>query len=175
VSRLIPENSLEAMLRGFAQSKTTKKLIVVGGATYRDAFHARLEEIASSDSRIQLVGAIYDQTLLKELWCNCYSYLHGHSVGGTNPALLRAMGYASCVLARDTVFNREVLEDTGRYFSHDAASVASLIDEVDSKPLHATELRERAVARAASRYAWEPIADAYEDLFESVVADPSRR
>jgi glycosyltransferase involved in cell wall biosynthesis len=175
VSRLIPENSLEAMLSGFARSKTTKQLIVVGGATYRDAFHTRLEEIAASDPRIQLIGAMYDQTLLKELWCNCHAYLHGHSVGGTNPALLRAMGYGSCVLARDTVFNREVLEDTGRYFSHDAESVASLIDEVDSRPSYASELRARAVARAASRYAWEPIVDAYEDLFESVVADPSRR
>jgi glycosyltransferase involved in cell wall biosynthesis len=175
VSRLIPENSLEAMLNGFARARTTKQLIVVGGATYRDAFHTRLEGIAASDARIRLIGATYDQTLLKELWCNCYAYLHGHSVGGTNPALLRAMGYGCCVLARDTVFNREVLEDAGLYFSHDAASIAALIDDVDSRRSYAHALRERAVARAASRYAWEPIADAYEDLFEAVVANPSRR
>ncbi|HEX3868271.1 MAG TPA: glycosyltransferase [Gemmatimonadaceae bacterium] len=170
VSRLIPENSLEAMLGGFRRSRTKRRLIVVGGATYRNAFHERLEHIVAGDERMQLVGAIYDQTLLKELWCNCYAYMHGHSVGGTNPALLRSMGYGSCVLARDTIFNREVLEDAGRYFAHDADSVAALIDELDADESHADALRRRAVARAEDRYAWEPIVDAYENLFRSVVS-----
>ncbi len=170
VSRLIPENSLEAMLDGYRRTRTDKPLVVVGGATYRDAFHRRLEAIAAADPRIRLVGAIYDQHLLKELWCNCYAYLHGHSVGGTNPALLRAMGYGACVLARDTVFNREVLGDTGRYFPHDAQVIASLIDGLDADEREVESLRWRAVARAAERYAWEPIVDAYEDLFRAVAA-----
>ena len=25
---------------------------------------------------------------VKELHCNCYAYIHGHMMGGTNPALL---------------------------------------------------------------------------------------
>jgi glycosyltransferase involved in cell wall biosynthesis len=170
VSRLIPENSLEIMLEGFRQSRTTKRLVVVGSANYRDAFHRRLEELARGDDRIQLVGHVHDQALLKELWCNCYAYMHGHSVGGTNPALLRAMGYGSCVLARDTVFNRETLGDAGRLFAPDAASVSRLIDETDASPGYADALRTRAQARVAEYYRWDSIVDQYEALFLSSAA-----
>lgn len=175
VSRLIPENSLEVMLHGFRRSRTPKQLIVVGGANYRDAFHARLRDIAASDDRIRLVGHVHDQALLTELWCNCCAYLHGHSVGGTNPALLRAMGYGSCVLALDTVFNREVLADTGRFFANDAPAVTTLLDEIDADPDQAATFRERAPRRILERYTWEQITDAYDGLFRSVVSGSSRQ
>jgi glycosyltransferase involved in cell wall biosynthesis len=168
VSRLIPENSVEAMLEGFHRSRTTRSLIVVGGANYRDAFHARLQQIADGDARIRLVGHVHDQALLKELWCNCSAYLHGHSVGGTNPALLRAMGYGSCVLALDTVFNREVLADAGRFFAKDVTEIARLIDDVDANPESVAVLRERGPARIRERYTWEGIVDGYERVFREV-------
>jgi glycosyltransferase involved in cell wall biosynthesis len=168
VSRLIPENSLEVMLEGFRRSRSRRALVVVGNATYRDAFHRRLNDIAASDERIKLVGGVHDQAVIKELWCNCYAYLHGHSVGGTNPALLRAMGYGACVLARDTEFNREVLGDAGRYFTNDAWSVAALIDEMDRAALG--ELRARGPARIRERYTWDRIVDQYDALLQRVVA-----
>ncbi|MEP6491297.1 MAG: glycosyltransferase [bacterium] len=168
VSRLIPENSLEAMLEGFQRSRTTKQLIVVGGANYRDAFHARLRDIAAADARIRLVGHVADQTLLTELWCNCYAYLHGHSVGGTNPALLRAMGCGSAVLARDTVFNREVLGETGKFFAHEPEAVRSMVDAIDGAPHEAAALRDLAPRRVLERYTWEQIAAAYDRVFRSV-------
>ncbi|MEO8621859.1 MAG: glycosyltransferase [bacterium] len=167
VSRLIPENSLVAMLEGFRRSHTTRKLIVVGSANYADAFHAKLREIAQSDPRIVMVGHVHDQAVLKELWCNARAYLHGHSVGGTNPALLRAMGYGCCVLALDTVFNREALGDTGLFFSN-AVSVGALVDEVDAWSGETAALGERASARILERYTWEKITDQYERLFVSV-------
>jgi glycosyltransferase involved in cell wall biosynthesis len=178
VSRLIPENSLEVMLDGFRRSATTRRLIVVGAANYRDAFHTRLREIGDSDDRIELVGQISDQHLLKELWCNCYAYLHGHSVGGTNPALLRAMGYGSCVLARDTVFNAEVLgtpNGAGLLFANDAESVAALIDRVDTHADLAQRHRELAPQRIAERYTWERIVDEYEALFLDVTGARAAR
>lgn len=169
VSRLIPENSLVAMLEGFRRSRTTRRLVVVGSANYADAFHARLRAIAASDARIVMVGHVHDQAALKELWCNCHAYLHGHSVGGTNPALLRAMGYGCCVLALDTVFNREVLAETGRYFA-DSASVATLVDAVDTSADEAAALGERASDRIRKWYTWVGIVDQYERLFERVAA-----
>jgi glycosyltransferase involved in cell wall biosynthesis len=170
VSRLIPENSLEVMLQGFERSVTAKPLLVVGGANYDDDFHRRLRAIAARDERIRLVGQIHDQQTLKELWCNCYAYLHGHSVGGTNPALLRAMGYGSCVLALDTVFNREVLADAGCFFARDMDSVARLVDSVDCAPEVAAGYRRRAPRRIGDHYSWDSVVDQYEALFMSVAA-----
>jgi glycosyltransferase involved in cell wall biosynthesis len=170
VSRLIPENTLEEMLEGFRRSRSVKKLLVVGGATYHDAFHVRLRALADADPRIQLVGHVSDQALLRELWCNCYAYLHGHSVGGTNPALLRAMGDGACVLALDTVFNREVLGDCGRFFSADPESIRALIEEIETNPNLAEGFRRNAPARIAQNYSWGKITDQYERLFLSLDA-----
>ncbi len=168
VSRLIPENSLETMLAGFARSRTQRRLVVVGDANYRDAFHDRLWRIAGGDERMRMVGRISDQTLLKELWCNAYAYLHGHSVGGTNPALLRAMGYGSCVVARDTVFNREVLGDAGVYFT-DADSVTKLIDDVDVDAGRVERLRQLGPQRIRERYTWEHVVDEYDRVLRAAV------
>jgi glycosyltransferase involved in cell wall biosynthesis len=164
VSRLIPENSLEDMLRGFSKSSTRRKLVVVGDANYRHGFHERLRQLAASDSRIQMVGRVSDQALLKELWCNAYAYLHGHSVGGTNPALLRAMGHGCCVIARDTVFNREVLGD-GPLFFTDADSVTRAVDAVDMDAARVEQLRRLGPRRITERYTWTRVVDEYERVF----------
>lgn len=166
VSRLVPENSLDLLLDAYRQSRTARPLLVVGDANYRDAFHRRLRTLAASDARIRLVGGVYDQSLLEELWCNCTAYLHGHSVGGTNPALLRAMGCGACVLALDTVFNREALGDAGLYFPANAADIARQLDRIDGSPLLADDYRRRAPLRVAAQYTWERITDQYETLFE---------
>ncbi|MEP6729982.1 MAG: glycosyltransferase [bacterium] len=169
VSRLVPENSLLEMLSGFTRSRTTRRLIVVGRATYDDAFHDELRSLAANDARISLVGHVSDQAVLKELWCNCYAYLHGHSVGGTNPALLRAMGYGCCVIARDTIFNREVLGTAGEFF-RDGAAVTTLVNDLDPSEAHVALLADAARVRVAERYSWEGIADAYERLFVNVTS-----
>jgi glycosyltransferase involved in cell wall biosynthesis len=162
------------MLEGFRRTATRKPLVVVGGATYADAFHQRVRSIAQRDPRIRLIGQICDQQTLKELWCNCYAYLHGHSVGGTNPALLRAMGYGCSVLALDTVFNREVLADTGGFFAPQAESVAGAIEALERD--HATVERNRydAPRRIHDRYSWERIVDQYEALFVDVASRGAR-
>jgi len=169
VSRLIPENSLEAMLSGFVRSRTKRRLVVVGDANYQGAFHDSLERIAASDARVQMVGRISDQRLLKELWCNAYAYLHGHTVGGTNPALLRAMGYGSCVVARDTVFNREVLGDDGAYFA-DAESLTRLLDDLDVDADRAARMRRLGPARIKERYTWDHVVDEYDRVLRAAVS-----
>ena len=166
VSRLIPENSLEQMLDGFTRSASARQLLVVGGANYEDAFHQRLRAIAERDARIRLLGQITDQDVLRELWCNAHVYLHGHSVGGTNPALLRAMGYGRCVLALDTVFNREVLVDRGRFFT-DAASLAVVLNELDTTPDVVKNFGAQARERVREHYDWDAIADRYESVLRA--------
>lgn len=168
VSRLIPENSLEAMLAGFTRSASRRRLVVVGDANYRDTFHERLQAIAGGDERVMMVGRVSDQQMLKELWCNAYAYLHGHSVGGTNPALLRAMGYGSCILARNTVFNREVLGDGGLFFD-DSAGVTRLIDELDADLARVEGLRLLGPPRIEACYSWEHIVSEYDRVFRAAV------
>ncbi len=164
--RLVPENYADIIIQGFIETKSSKRLLIVGGANYESPFHQRLRELATE--RVVFAGHIHDQSLLKELYCNCFAYLHGHSVGGTNPSLLRAMGNGACVLAHDTVFNREVLSNAGLYFAKDPKDVAVLIRRVEDDPELVAELRKRAPQRIREHYTWDKVAAEYDELFAEV-------
>ena len=90
------------------------------------------------------------------------TYLHGHSVGGTNPSLLRAIGAGAAVIAFDVDFNREVLGGAGRYFAT-ADDVAALVDDAEAEPrrIRAAGKRAREWPRG---YDWDDVAAGYEEL-----------
>ncbi|MGA7206357.1 MAG: DUF1972 domain-containing protein, partial [Specibacter sp.] len=90
VARFEPENNLEKIIRGYVLSGAEHPLIVVGSAPYA-AEHLRLLH-SLGDHRVRFLGSLWDQELLNQLYANALMYWHGHSVGGTNPSLLRAMG-----------------------------------------------------------------------------------
>ena len=166
-SRLIPENHADLIIEGFLSAGSSRKLVIAGGANYDSPFHRRLKELATPD--VIFTGHIHDQAVIKELHCNCFSYLHGHSVGGTNPSLLKAMGYGNSILALDTVFNREVLADTGLFFTKSSGDLARVIRLVESDDGLVKDLRLRGPARIRAEYTWEKVAAQYDQLFREVV------
>ena len=172
-SRLIPENHADLIIEGFLASGTSKKLVIAGGANYDSPFHRRLRELATEN--VKFTGHIHDQSVIKELHCNCFAYVHGHSVGGTNPSLLKAMGYGNCVLALDTVFNREVLDDTGLFFPKDVSALAQLIKRVERDPALVANLRAKAPQRIEEHYSWDKVSAQYDELFREVVASRAKR
>lgn len=92
VGRFVPENSFEVMIREFMKSKSKKDFAII--TNVNDKFLNELEEKLhfKSDKRIKFVGTVYDQELLKKIRENAYAYFHGHTVGGTNPSLIEALG-----------------------------------------------------------------------------------
>ncbi len=163
VARFEPENHVDVIVRGFAASDATLPLIVVGSAPYSAEYTDGIAAIAASDPRIRMLGGIWDQDLLDQLYANALTYLHGHSVGGTNPSLLRAMGAGTAVLAWDVNFNREVLGDAGEFFD-DAAGVATLLVDAE-RDAESTQAVGRSLRdRATELYDWDQVSRAYEDL-----------
>ena len=167
-SRLIPENHADLIIEGFLKSGSTRKLVIAGGANYDSPFHRRLRELANES--VIFTGHIHDQKVIKELHCNCFAYVHGHSVGGTNPSLLKAMGYGNCILALDTVFNSEVLGGTGLLFPKDADALAATMRRTEGDPALVARLRRAGPERIAAEYTWEKISAQYDALFREVAA-----
>ena len=167
-SRLIPENHADVIIEGFLKSGTSRKLVIAGGANYDSPFHRRLRALATDD--VIFTGHIHDQSVIKELHCNCFAYVHGHSVGGTNPSLLKAMGYGNCILALDTVFNREVLDDTGLYFAKDPADLAALMRRIEADASLVSLLQRKAPIRIKEHYSWDKVSDQYAELFVRVAS-----
>src|SRR4051794_12220738 len=131
VARFEPENHVDMLVDGYARSGARLPLVVVGSAPYADEHTARIH--AAADDRVTFLGGVWDQDLLDQLYGNCATYLHGHSVGGTNPSLLRAIGAGAATIAYDVTFNREVIADSGRYFRA-AAEVAREVERAETNP-----------------------------------------
>lgn len=166
VGRFVPENSFEIMIREFMKSHSKKNFAII--TTTDEKFMARLEEKLHfmSDTRIKFVGTVYEQELLKKIRENAYAYFHGHTVGGTNPSLIEALGSTDLNLLVDVGFNKEVAEDCALYWSRKPGDLAALIDKADKLDTETiSELGKKAKMRVAKEYTWQKISNQYEKLF----------
>jgi glycosyltransferase involved in cell wall biosynthesis len=163
VARFEPENHVLEIVRGYTASQASLPLVVVGSAPYSDTYTSDISTVAASDPRIRLLGGVWDPELLDELYANALTYLHGHSVGGTNPSLLRAMGAGTAVIAYDVNFNREVLGGTGSFFTS-ADDVPPLLHAAESDPGAVQREGDLLRERARDVYRWDAVAEGYEDL-----------
>lgn len=163
VARFEPENHVHVILDGYCRSSAEFPLVVVGSAPYSDAYTDRLRAIADDDPRVRFFGPVWDQSLLDRLYANCCLYLHGHSVGGTNPSLLRAMGAGAATAAYDVNFNREVLGN-GAMFFDSPSQVRACVEDAESDPENTSRLGHRLRERASRQYKWSEVADGYEAL-----------
>ena len=174
VARFEPENHVDVILEGYRNSGARLPLVVVGSAPYAAGYIARIHELADGDDRIRMLGGVWDQEQLDQLYAHAHTYLHGHSVGGTNPSLLRAMGAGTAVLAWDVVFNREVVGPAGSFFS-DSENLALLLDDAELSPHHVLEVAESMQARAEARYCWDDVTTHYEELATRLAGGYSTR
>jgi len=171
VARFEAENHVDIIVDGYRRSGARKPLIVVGSAPYADAYTQKVHGLG--DDRVTFLGGVWDQRLLDQLYAGAYTYLHGHSVGGTNPSLLRALGAGAPTIAYDVSFNREVVGDSGTFFS-DAAGVAAAIDAAEADQ-EAVAARGVIARQRAAAYDWDAVADAYERMCLSLASRELRR
>jgi len=172
VARLEPENHVLDAVQAYRRSKESLPLVVVGSAPYAQWYIDKIKEAAAADPRIRLVGSIYDAELLDQLYGHCRTYIHGHSVGGTNPSLLRAMGAGAPVLAFDVEFNHEVTNGQALFWA-DVPALTELLDQISTGALD-TCLEELSVlgrTRIGEHYQW----DAVTDMYENVIRDLATR
>jgi glycosyltransferase involved in cell wall biosynthesis len=171
---MVPENNADLIVNAFNRIKTGKTLAIAGNANYKSDFVHKLKEIAGPN--VKFLGHIGNADHVKELHCNCYAYVHGHMMGGTNPALVKALGYGNMVLALNTLFNEEVVQDYGILFDMTIDDLQKKMQYIEDHPAIAAEYRRRAPDRIREAYTWDHIVDQYEELFLELAAgdDPTR-
>ena len=174
VARFEPENNVTFMIEGYLRSGARRPLVVVGSNPYATDYTRTVERLAARSDRVRLLGGVWDQGLLDQLYKGALTYLHGHSVGGTNPSLLRAMGAATATIAYGCTFNREVAGEHGIYAAT-PDEVAIALTDAEEFPV-ATRCRGAGLAeRARARYTWDAVTTAYEQLCYSLAAGESQR
>lgn len=173
VARFEPENHVREIVEGYAASSAALPLVVVGSSPYSNDYTERIAEVAAKDRRITLLGGLWDQAQLDALYAGAATYLHGHSVGGTNPSLLRAMGAGAFTIAFDVNFNRDVLGEAAWFFD-DPAGVARHIEAAEADDV-TQKLGMSLRDRARERYDWNEVADSYEALLRRLASGWSAR
>lgn len=156
VARIEPENQIAEMLQAFLASPQRLYVVVgnFGGTPLGRELQARYQD----EPRIRFIDSLFDPRALAALRACCLLYLHGHSVGGTNPSLVEMLPYGRPLLAFDCSFNRHTLAGECGYF----ADVPSLMAQLQQPALQAWVPGPQLVQ--SGRYRWEAIADAYEAL-----------
>jgi glycosyltransferase involved in cell wall biosynthesis len=171
ISRLVPENNIDLIVDAYKRLNTTKPLVIAGSANFGSPWLTRL--LATKTDMVRFIGHISNRHELIELQCNCFAYIHGHSIGGTNPSLVRALGCGNCVVAFASPYNREVLTgDDGSIFGETfvdeedlVCAMSRLENDSDLVSRHRTQARDR----INQAYSWDHIASEYEQLFQRVI------
>jgi glycosyltransferase involved in cell wall biosynthesis len=168
IARSEPENSILEMVRAWSAAPRGLPLLVLGEyGDSRNAYQRRVREAAGAEVRFP--GAIYDPASVAALRAHARLHLHGHTVGGTNPSLVEALGAGSPTLAHDNVFNRWVVGHAARFFSGER-HCADVLDSLLGDAPALAALREAALARHAEAFTWDRVLPRYERLLLEVTA-----
>jgi len=164
IARLEPENSIEIILDGV--SKCTKKdpFLVIGNheTEYGDYLKGKFKD----HPHIRFVGGIYDIEVLNNLRHYSNIYFHGHTVGGTNPSLLEAMGSQALICAHDNVFNKAILNEDAFYFktSNDLVQHLMMLNKEEQQ-----DKIENNNKKIVDRYSWDTINEQYLMHFQDII------
>ena len=127
VMRFLPENNIEKIVEAFKilddLNIRNHKLYIVGKEN--DYFLNTIQPIIKDYKNIIFLGPIYNRSKLFKFWSCADYYIHGHSVGGTNPTLIEALSLKLPIIAFDCMFNKMILKNNGSYFrtSNDLVSL----------------------------------------------------
>lgn len=173
VSRLVPENSIDLFLQVSEKIQELIPIVIVGNAAANSSYESRIVELISKYPRISWLGHLNSEAELNQLWQTATIYFHGHTVGGTNPALVQAMASGAAIIAIDTPFNREVLNDSGVFIDATSASIYQSVSELLKNPGRIASLKLSAIAEAKKRFTWDSVNNAYIDLLNDTLNDYS--
>ncbi len=168
VGRLVPENCAHHLVEAWQGLDTEMKCVIVGDAPYAEDYKAQLRSY--HDPRVIMPGYVFGEGYW-ELASNAYAFVLTSGVGGTHPALVESMAFGNCVVVHDTPENRETLGDAGLIYNGalGGEGLRPVLQRLLDDPALVEAYRQKAAARAARKFSWEAVTDAYEALFYDVL------
>ena len=163
VCRIEPENNVHITLEAF--SKTDKTMVFVGNWSASD-YGLQLKEKYKVFDNIIMLDPIYNQKQLDKLRCNCYTYIHGHSAGGTNPSLVEAMWLGLPIFSLDVDYNRFTTNNKALFYK-DEESLLKLIHKMNDKS-EMMKIGANLNTLATDKFNWKVISDNYSQLFNDI-------
>ncbi len=153
VARWVAENQIIQIIESFLSCGIESNLVILGKGTGFPKYEEQVVSAAKGSAKIHLLEKNYDPVLVASLLSLSKAYIHGHTVGGTNPILVDARAHARVILANDNQYNRIGAGSNERFWSS-ATDLASVIQSVElNGSIPATEPN--------SLMTWEKIAESF--------------
>lgn len=167
VCRPIPENSVLEIVQAWSARKRGMPLVIVGPFGDDDPYHVAVKAAASEE--VIFPGAIFEPERIQALRFHAAVYLHGHTVGGTNPSLVEAMAAGNPVVAHNNPYNTWVAGPGNAYFSG-ARDLATTLDTVLADEDRRQAMGQSSRARFHDEFTWVKIGDEYERALHTALA-----
>lgn len=169
VARFVPENSIGEFFSAVPVIAARYPVVIVGSSGYGGEWDDAAAALASTHPSVSWMGHLSNDDLLHALWQHAGVYFHGHSVGGTNPSLVQAMACGAPVLARDTVYTREVLGESGDFVPADPTAIGESVLRLMADPAGLDDRARIYKARAQSQYSWNRVCTDYENALRDLL------
>jgi len=160
ICRIEPENNIEMLIKGFINSNQNEYIII--GNWDNSKYGIELKRKYSLDARLRLLDPVYDQTILSKYREECSYYIHGHSVGGTNPSLIEMLYYDSNIFCFDVPYHHSSVGDQAHFFKTDK-DLSNLLDSSIRSTKNRNDIRER--------YSKNEITNKYIELITSTIKE----
>jgi glycosyltransferase involved in cell wall biosynthesis len=164
IARLEPENSIDVILHGVSICSNQDPFLVIGN--HDNKYGAYLKSKYKAYPKIKFMGPEYDIQFLNNLRFFTTLYFHGHTVGGTNPSLLEAMGSHALICAHANEFNKSILGNDAFYFES-ASEVAAVMD-LQITPETRKRWVQANIEKVRTLYLWPQIVEEYEKFFSGL-------
>lgn len=172
IARLEPENNITMILDGYLESGNSYPFLVIGNhlSKYGNFLKERYQ-----GKNIRFVGGVYDKQKLDSLRCYSRAYMHGHSVGGTNPSLLEAMASNAFIFAHGNNFNKRVLDDNAIYFTSSSELGAAIANIEELAKTNKSTFLAGNNNKIKNYYNWERVIKLHEEVFVDVIAGNNKK
>jgi len=159
IARIEPDNNIQTIVEAFSARRRGATLVVLGQFRDDNPYHRVVRSVASDE--VVFPGPIYDTVITRSLRFHARAYMHGHTVGGTNPSLVEALWAGNAVVAHDNSYNRWTAGEAGVYFG-DALSCDDAISLILGDDALVARCAKAARERARSAFHWSDVLFAYE-------------
>ncbi|WP_461172273.1 glycosyltransferase [Arthrobacter sp. Z1-9] len=170
VARFVPENTVQEFFTACEEIAEEYPVVIVGSSGYGGELEKAAAELASKHENVTWLGHVSDDKKLMSLWQHAGAYFHGHSVGGTNPALVQAMACGAPVVARRTPYNLEVLGRDEHLVAAEPEAIVGGLRRMLSNKGKRDAARVYNRDRAWTHYNWAGVCEAYEHAIAQTIS-----
>lgn len=170
IARPEPENQILEIVQAYTHQTRNMPLVILGNYTEDKAYHRDVIR-ACKNTEVMLLGGIYHRPTVDALRFYAGVYIHGHTVGGTNPSLVEALGSGNFILAHNNRFNRWVAGEAALYFRDKFDLDNHLITPIDSSNPLIEDLKALARIRHQEAFMWNDILSSYEEMLRPLAQE----